>query len=110
MGAEARVSQASQIQGTGALAVVGASVPVAANARARKAPTLAAAAPSRKSRRSGASGARAGSESSSWTGTDLIVICIQIALQMTGGNVICIGIWPGFCNPIWPKAALLMQC
>src|SRR3954471_4366931 len=57
-------SRASQIQGTRAPAVVGASPPVASRARARKASILAAAgaSPSRKSLRSGTRAARAGAE------------------------------------------------
>src|SRR3954447_3681841 len=64
-------SRASQIQGTRAPAVVGASPPVAARALARKASTLAAAgaSPSRKSLRSGTRGGRGGTASASGTGT-----------------------------------------
>src|SRR6516164_7201727 len=56
-------SSASQIQGTRAPAVVGASLPVASRARARKASTFSAAglSPSRKSLASGTRGTRAGS-------------------------------------------------
>src|SRR3954471_13915936 len=64
-------SRASQIQGTRAPAVVGASPPVAARALARKASTLAAAgaSPSRKSLRSGTRGGRAAVASASDAGT-----------------------------------------
>src|SRR5262249_31060628 len=63
-------SRASQIQGTRAPAVVGASAPVAANAWARKASTLAAAgaSPSRNSLRSGTRGTRGGAGSGSGFG------------------------------------------
>src|SRR5271166_5926793 len=64
-------SRASQIHGTRAPAVVGASLPVASRAWARKASTLAAAgpSPSRKSPRAGMGGARGEAGSAALGGT-----------------------------------------
>src|SRR5262249_54209243 len=79
-------SRASEIQGTRAPAVVGASVPVAARALARKAPTFSAAgaSPSRKSLRSGTSGIRgdAGSASGCGTAGTFVGDCIKSILLL----------------------------